>query len=1306
MSTSVQWSDPMGARQLRRCAPQQPWGFDNNLSIFLVPSIKHLDGLHVLTGLRSLSFNHNKVEHVPLSLAALTTLTEFKCDDNFITSPPQHVLALGPAILVRYLSARAALLAENLRQAFSVFDDDNSGSVNRNEMIEGLEKVDLKFDKDDVIALIEECDDGNGLIDFEEFKSIMLQLIKKRSGGSAISPGTADPRETLDRDEAGHDDDADEVLDLSALGMTEYSIDLDEPGRVTVLNLAQNKLVVMPKVAKLQCLRTLILDDNLFADMPETIFKLPTLLRLSVQRCRLTWLPEILFAYSGLEELRLEGNEMGSLPCDLVRMTSLQVLTLGDNPFRDPLMSITREGMTYTMAYLRFFYNAREFGLLDLKEMDFLEMPFESDVRTVKEIILHRNRFQVAPDLLHQARMLTSLDFSENFLEKIPSSIWQEVTNLVTLRLSKNRLPALARTIGELRKLENLYCDENILEDLPNTISSLQNLKICDLTHNRLSTLHVSVGGLTKIEHLILTRNKLVTLPLEIQGMTSLKTFLLRANDLQTIPDVWDKMNLIQLDLSRNPLKAIPLSLGALVTCMQEISIDKHLHLDDPPDNIVARGTRPFLSYIQKQYFARQSRDLILSSFHLSKITVPLQHLDYISGGIRTLDVSDNNIQDLPRNIGMCAYLEALLVRDNRLCEFPQSAKQLKTLTHLDAAGNAFDAVPEMLTYTPLIKNLDLSRNQIRSLYRRIDDVTTAGFSDALSSSKRSKAKENAGDFEGRRLRQVIEQKVMDRVAAKLRSENRSKQVGALFQLYNLEKLSLASNHVKLLPGTVARFTRLKELNMAQNELQDLPPDLGDLVRLRRINLSHNNLYGVPMEVGKLVKATHLDVSHNKLLSLPDEIGNMTSLTDLNFEHNDLVFLPVTLEALETCLTKLNADSNRILDPPEEILHQGRDAVFTYFRRVRNGQKCRDLVLIDMKLEVLELNWSNLTVLTALELSGNKIKSLPNTILQLTNLVVLKAAGNNLQRMFDAGNLSPLSNITRLAFKENSITEVDENIGDLVKLKDLDLSCNKLVKIAPQIEKCTNIKRLILSQNQLDHIPKNVFRILELSIFDASNNCLRGLPPAICFCQSLIELHVGHNHIETLPSDLGNLIALEHFDINTNLLRALPTSIKHCDQLETLNLNSNKMSFLPTEIKKLKRLKYLHVKDNNIISIPMEIKDLHKLEKLDIDGNIFLSAPSSLKDLPNIKEITINPTQTSALFFGGTDITPVLNVQELSEDRIVLSKVPRALVLSGTDSMSGYGFVCANLHMYNICIHTYTCINICIHILLHLHVKL
>lgn len=130
-----------------------------------------------------------------------------------------------------------------------------------------------------------------------------------------------------------------------------------------------------------------------------------------------------------------------------------------------------------------------------------------------------------------------------------------------------------------------------------------------------------------------------------------------------------------------------------------------------------------------------------------------------------------------------------------------------------------------------------------------------------------------------------------------------------------------------------------------------------------------------------------------------------------------------------------------------EVLRQGRDATFTYFRRVRNGQRSRDLVLIDMRLEQLDLNWESLTMLTALELSGNNIRELPKTILQLTNLLVLKVAGNNMTHVVETGDLSPLSKLTTLNLKENRIVEIQDGMGALESLRDLNLSCNRISKV-------------------------------------------------------------------------------------------------------------------------------------------------------------------------------------------------------------------------------------------------------------------
>jgi Leucine-rich repeat (LRR) protein len=594
---------------------------------------------------------------------------------------------------------------------------------------------------------------------------------------------------------------------------------------------------------------------------------------------------------------------------------------------------------------------------------------------------------------------------------------------------------------------------------------------------------------------------------------------------------------------------------------------------------------------------ARTTRELDLAKLQISAISTPLQQLDQIAGGLVTINCAGNNVQDLPRAIGMCAYLQTLILKDNRIASFPQSTKQMVTLTHLDISGNQFTAVPDMLTYTPRIRFLDMSRNAITSLYRRLDTFTAGGFQSALTGGRRAKEKEAARQAGVGRLRRTVAIEIMDQVQAKLQSANRSRQVGALFQLHALQTLAIAANAVNVLPGTIARFTALTSLDMSNNGLPDVPPDLGSLTVLTHLNLSYNKLLGLPQTIATLCALRTFDVSHNGIRLIPVEVGRMTSLRSLDISSNDLVFLPVELEALETSLTTLRAEDNNIRDPPLEVLTQGRDATFTYFRRVRNGQRSRDLVLIDMHLQRLDLNWHNLTVLTALELSGNEIDRLPKSILQLTNLLALKASGNRMTTIVDSEDISPLSALTRLTVKGNLLPAMQAHLSALVHLKDLDVSCNLVEAIEKGIEVCTRLRRIQLAENQMSSVPKFLFRILDMQFLNVSYNHVRTVPFAMCFCVELRELDLSYNRVELLPQEFGNLVNLEYFNLNSNLLRQLPechparalagppssparsdelcterSSFRFCTALKSLLLNDNKLATLPPEIRRLKNL--------------------------------------------------------------------------------------------------------------------------------------
>jgi len=68
---------------------------------------------------------------------------------------------------------------ENLRTAFQMFDTDNSGKIDINEVTQllGGEQFKESVDMDQVTNMIKEVDDnGDGEIDFEEFLVMMRKI--------------------------------------------------------------------------------------------------------------------------------------------------------------------------------------------------------------------------------------------------------------------------------------------------------------------------------------------------------------------------------------------------------------------------------------------------------------------------------------------------------------------------------------------------------------------------------------------------------------------------------------------------------------------------------------------------------------------------------------------------------------------------------------------------------------------------------------------------------------------------------------------------------------------------------------------------------------------------------------------------------------------------------------------------------------------------------------------------------------------------------------------------------------------------
>ncbi|EAQ43240.1 leucine-rich repeat domain-containing protein [Polaribacter sp. MED152] len=240
-------------------------------------------------------------------------------------------------------------------------------------------------------------------------------------------------------------------------------------------------------------------NSSLNADiesLPSEIGLLSKLVKINLQRNKLSSLPNEIGDLPLLEELNVQENELTSLPSGIGNAVALKNLYVRNQSKVNPTT-----GSEQTLTSL--------------------------------------------PNEIGNINTLEILDVSSNILATLPSTIG-DLDNLEDLTLDNNNLKSLPTTIGALSNLKILQLTGNELTSLPNEIGDLSNLE------------NLSIGQQSKVENNETIRT-LTAVPATLTNLAKLTSFSASSNKITGLVDLSGINTLRFISLENNEITDLKL---------------------------------------------------------------------------------------------------------------------------------------------------------------------------------------------------------------------------------------------------------------------------------------------------------------------------------------------------------------------------------------------------------------------------------------------------------------------------------------------------------------------------------------------------------------------------------------------------------------------------------------------------------------------------------------------------------------------------------------------------------------------------
>jgi Leucine-rich repeat (LRR) protein len=148
-----------------------------------------------------------------------------------------------------------------------------------------------------------------------------------------------------------------------------------------------------------------------------------------------------------------------------------------------------------------------------------------------------------------------------------------------------------------------------------------------------------------------------------------------------------------------------------------------------------------------------------------------------------------------------------------------------------------------------------------------------------------------------------------------------------------------------------------------------------------------------------------------------------------------------------------------------------------------------------------------------INLDDNQLKSIPESISKLVNLVDISMAKNKIASV-EGDAFGPLVNLTILDLHQNQLTDLS-SIPNSPKLDQILLAFNQLTTLS-NLERCPNLGVLDLHNNKMENLPDSVMTLYQMKTLKVSNNNLANINARLGLLDNLVRLSIEGNPLKRL----------------------------------------------------------------------------------------------------------------------------------------------------------------------------------------------